>query len=98
MNKWRIYRLPGDRQWWRIDSGQGTAVLFCNHWSSTEPMFSRDLPRSNDMPRAWIEVTAYAWLPEGILRSAEKSLEDWTRVVEFLSQIPNREIISGEKK
>lgn len=56
MKNWRIYRLPGSRKIWHIDSGCGTALVnvagFICHTSSK----SVDLPEANRQPRAWIEI------------------------------------------
>lgn len=52
---WRIYRLPGSRRVWHIDSGAGTPVVNVLDIYSSVPFRSVDT-NSNAMPRAWFEV------------------------------------------
>ena len=57
---WRIYRLPGDREWWRLDHGPGSVVLFCKDWNSRPATKSVHAPSEN--PRAWIAVNGTLYL------------------------------------
>ena len=51
--KWRIYRLPGSREVWHIDSGCGTPVFNVKAYRAAD---SYSVDRLNAHPRAWIEV------------------------------------------
>ena len=51
---WRIYRLPGSRKMWHIDSGPGTKVFNVTGYSA-EKSYSKDIGGDN-VPRAWIEI------------------------------------------
>lgn len=53
--KWRIYRLPGSRQWWHIDSGPGTFIINCLGFMSDVPLQTINGP-GNEVPRAWVQV------------------------------------------
>ncbi len=57
---WRIYRLPGSKEWWLVDHGPRSPVLYCKHWISLRGM--RDAGNPAASPRAWIEVTATLYL------------------------------------
>lgn len=57
---WRIYRLPGSKEWWLIDHGPGSLVLKSKSWMSERPMRSVSNPAAN--PRAWIEVHGILYL------------------------------------
>lgn len=53
---WRLYRLPGDREWWRIDHGPGSPVIKVQTWK-VEPGCGVGEGRSqnpSEVPRAWI--------------------------------------------
>jgi len=52
---WRIYRLPGSRMFWHIDTGVGTPVInvLAFHVATLE-VHSRDI--GDGFPRAWIEI------------------------------------------
>lgn len=59
MPAWRVYRLPGDKQWWQVDGvndknelehADVLAVRF------TGNVWSVDMPNTNQMPRAWFET------------------------------------------
>lgn len=52
--KWRIYRLPGSRKIWHIDSGPGTKIINVLALHSLCPMASIDV--GCGYPRAWFEV------------------------------------------
>ncbi|MGH9564244.1 MAG: hypothetical protein ACRD3S_22555 [Terracidiphilus sp.] len=57
--KWRLYRLPGDREWWRIDHGAGSLVLFAKRWKAAPSVevHSEDASDPATMvPRAWIAL------------------------------------------
>jgi hypothetical protein len=52
---WRIYRLPGSKEWWLIDTGDGTALVYTKSFEFTS------IPRAVDRagtasPRAWLET------------------------------------------
>lgn len=53
---WRIYRLPGSRENWHIDSGCGTQVFNVRFWQAAESR-SRDVC-GNHVPRSWVEISA----------------------------------------
>jgi hypothetical protein len=57
---WRIYRLPGSKEWWLIDHGPGSLVLRCKHWRSRPGMRDAGDPAAN--PRAWIAVIGSLYL------------------------------------
>lgn len=57
---WRIYRLPGSKEWWLIDHGPGGVVLFCKHWESLPS--TRDAENPTGHPRAWIAVSGILYL------------------------------------
>jgi hypothetical protein len=52
---WRIYRLPGSRENWHIDMGDGTPVINVRHWECLAASESIDIG-GNNVPRAWIEI------------------------------------------
>lgn len=54
---WRIYRLPGSREIWHIDSGQNTQVFNVRGFKCHADTDSVDIG-GNNVPRAWIEVFA----------------------------------------
>jgi hypothetical protein len=51
---WRIYRLPGSRDSWHIDSGPETQVLNVRGFEIYAPCKSVDIVCG--FPRAWIEI------------------------------------------
>lgn len=51
---WRIYRLPGSREIWHIDSGPGTQIFNVRGFNASMS-HSVDIG-GNNVPRAWIEV------------------------------------------
>jgi hypothetical protein len=53
--KWRIYRLPGSRENWHVDSGQGTPIVNVRGFEIFVPSRSVDIGGEN-VPRAWIEI------------------------------------------
>lgn len=55
-NSWRIYRLPGSRDIWHIDSGVGTDVFNVRGYKCLVPSQSVDIG-GNHVPRAWIAVS-----------------------------------------
>lgn len=58
---WRIYRLPGSKEWWLIDHGPGSVVLFCKHWkTNVGRVLSVSEPTAN--PRAWIALEGVLYL------------------------------------
>lgn len=50
----RMYRLPGSREVWHIDSGPGTFVFDVRGFQSFAPCKSVDIGGDN-VPRAWIQ-------------------------------------------
>ena len=54
MSIWRIYRVPGSKEFWHIDSGIGTIVFNVTKFEIFCPCKSIDV--GNGMPRAWIEI------------------------------------------
>lgn len=50
---WRIYRLPGSRNIWHIDRGEGTTVINVAGYEA-EKSYSVDI--GDGWPRAWIQV------------------------------------------
>lgn len=57
--KWRIYRLPGSREFWHIDNGPGTQIINVKAFHIECPCTSVDEAEQhqNAVPvRAWIEV------------------------------------------
>jgi hypothetical protein len=57
MNAWRIYRLPGDRQWWQIDAIEDGKLSHADvlAFELTGPSRSVDVGGTS-VPRAWIET------------------------------------------
>lgn len=53
---WRIYRLPGSRDKWHVDNGDGTPVVNIHSYDCRVP--SRSVDRGDGVPRAWIEIDA----------------------------------------
>jgi hypothetical protein len=54
MKIWRIYRLPGSRQFWHIDAGADTPVINVTAFRSAVDTKSVDIGEGH--PRAWIEI------------------------------------------
>jgi len=53
---WRVYRLPGSRQWWHIDSGPETKLINVNSIEfGLTGAYSVDMP-DQFQPRAWFEL------------------------------------------
>lgn len=65
---WRIYRLPGSRETWHIDSGAGTQVFNVRGFCASSSK-SIDIG-GNNSPRAWIEVIGEFHVIDGIARFA----------------------------
>jgi hypothetical protein len=55
MMNWRIYRLPGSREIWHIDSGENTLVFNVRGYDAQVPTQSVDIG-GNNVPRAWITL------------------------------------------
>jgi hypothetical protein len=55
MKFWRIYRLPGSRQIWHIDTGDNTPIINVRSFSMDGTCAS-SVDRGVGVPRAWIEV------------------------------------------
>lgn len=51
----RIYRLPGSREIWHVDAGQGTPVFNVRGYECNVPSSSVDIG-GNNVPRAWIAL------------------------------------------
>jgi hypothetical protein len=62
---WRIYRLPGSREIWHIDSGAGTKVFNVRGYEAQVPSVSVDIG-GNNMPRAWIQMDGELHIIDGI--------------------------------
>jgi len=54
-NNWRIYRLPGSREIWHLDSGPETQVFNVRGYTCLMPSRSIDIGGMN-VPRAWIQI------------------------------------------
>jgi hypothetical protein len=52
----RIYRLPGSRRFWHIDTGPGTQVWNVHGYDCFTDSRSVDIGGEN-VPRAWIEIS-----------------------------------------
>lgn len=55
---WRIYRLPGSREWWLIDHGPGSLVLRAKRWEAEHGVLTHS--QNGDptkQPIAWIHVS-----------------------------------------
>jgi hypothetical protein len=65
MTKWRIYRLPGSREVWHIDSGPDTQIFNVKTWQCAADSKSVDIGGMN-VPRAWIEIYGELHLVDGI--------------------------------
>ena len=61
MTKWRIYRLPGSREVWHIDSGCGTQVFNVRGFEANVRTKAVDIG-GNNVPRAWIEIDSRYFL------------------------------------
>lgn len=55
MTAWRIYRVPGSRQWWHIDSGPNTPIVSVKRWRAAVATEAVDVGGAVQ-PRAWIKV------------------------------------------
>jgi hypothetical protein len=62
---WRIYRLPGSREIWHIDSGDGTKVFNVRGYEAQVLSRSVDIG-GNNVPRAWIELHGELHVIDGI--------------------------------
>lgn len=51
---YRIYRVPGSKQWWHIDTGANTVVFNVKGYVTT--VASKSVDRPDLHPRAWIEI------------------------------------------
>jgi hypothetical protein len=51
---WRIYRLPGSRGVWHIDSGPGTQIFNVRGYHAADS-YSKDIGGEH-IPRAWIQI------------------------------------------
>ena len=51
---WRLYRLPGSREIWHVDNGEGTQVYNVRGFEMNVPSRSVDIGNGN--PRAWVEI------------------------------------------
>jgi hypothetical protein len=62
--KWRIYRLPGSRETWHIDSGCGSQVFNVRGYKCAADSESVDIG-GNHSPRAWIQVVGELHIVDG---------------------------------
>lgn len=60
-NDWRIYRLPGSREVWHIDSGPETEIVNARGYRCLAPSRSVDVG-GNNVPRAWIAIPSSCFL------------------------------------
>jgi hypothetical protein len=65
VTKWRIYRLPGSRQIWHIDSGPCTQIFNVRGYRCAADSQSVDIGGDN-VPRAWIEVIGELHIVNGM--------------------------------
>jgi hypothetical protein len=63
--KWRIYRLPGDREWWRIDNGKPCRTVFVRQFKAKIDAESINGP-GHIIPRGWIQVNGDLHIIDGI--------------------------------
>jgi len=61
LHNWRIYRLPGSKKIWHIDSGPCTPVVNVTGYVSNVPNRSIGVGGEN-VPREWIEVCSRYFL------------------------------------
>lgn len=61
---WRIYRLPGSRDWWLIDQGIGTPILKVLSYETRCGSQSVNDGNSGLQPRSWIQVSGILYLIE----------------------------------
>jgi hypothetical protein len=61
---WRIYRLPGSRKIWHIDSGCGTQIFNVRGYEAQVPSISIDAEAES--PRAWIQLDGELHIIDGI--------------------------------
>lgn len=61
---WRIYRLPGSRDWWLIDQGEGTPILKVLGYECRCQSRSVNDGQSGKQPRSYIEVAGELHLNE----------------------------------
>jgi hypothetical protein len=54
VNIWRIYRLPGSKQFWHVDSGEDSQVYNVLEFDAL--VTSRSVDIRDGFPRAWIEI------------------------------------------
>ena len=52
--KWRIYRLPGSREIWHVDSGPNTKIVNVKNFIIR--CHARSIDIGDGYPRAWIEI------------------------------------------
>lgn len=55
MKFWRIYRLPGSRSVWHIDTGPNTAIINVRAFS-LDGTCAASVDMGTGFPRAWIEI------------------------------------------
>lgn len=89
MSWYRVYRLPGDREFWRIDSGDGTGfgVRVKQIFVSGAAVNTVDRPSAH--PRAWLAVHARHLFVDGDTAYLVNTVKQYTA---FLS------CTSGDKK
>jgi hypothetical protein len=54
---WRLYRLPGSREFWHIDNGDGTKRIDVTGFDMNH-VPSRSVNRTSGVPHSWIEINA----------------------------------------
>lgn len=79
---WRIYRLPGSREIWHIDSGDGTQVINVHAWQSSVAVQSFDRGGSIH-PRAYISVN----FAELYVNETRTSVGHVVRIGQFIQSV-----------
>lgn len=62
---WRIYRLPGSREIWHVDAGNGTPIFNVRGYECNVPTASVDVGGEN-VPRAWIALKGDLHIINGV--------------------------------
>jgi hypothetical protein len=62
--KWRVYRLPGSRHWWLIDSGKNTPVLKATSIDFRSPVITVNDGTDGKQPISWLETEGQFHLDE----------------------------------
>lgn len=57
---WRVYRLPGSKEWWLIDHGPGSIVMQAKKIDFRVRCQSISVP--DQTPRAWLEADGVLYI------------------------------------